>query len=235
MSVLFLTGAGVSVNAGIPAYRSTGSSWDNPELEAKSHSNRYGNHLPELWDRHWGPVSELMTTARPTHTHDAIAAFQKKHESIVATQNIDDLHERAGSDNVAHLHGVMDAYCMRCKSHHIESWSGGIPQCLDCESYKTRPDVVLFGEMLDKKLMGGLEHFAQFEATHIIAVGTSLNVFPAAGLVFDTIGKVGKTTVFVNKEIVPMAKWMSYKFIGDADENIDRVLEMVDTQISQKA
>src|SRR5688572_1299487 len=114
MSVLFITGAGISASAGIATYRGDGggSSWTDSDLEKKSHANRYGNHLDELWDRHWGPTSRAMAEAEPTVAHTAIAAFQKKHPAIVATQNIDDLHERAGSDNVAHVHGVMEAYCM---------------------------------------------------------------------------------------------------------------------------
>lgn len=234
MSVLFVTGAGVSANAGIPTYRDSGSSWRDEDLEKKSHKTRYGNHLNELWDRHWGPLSLAMRDAEPTHTHKVIAAFQEKHPSIIATQNIDDLHERAGSDNVAHLHGVMDAYCMRCKSHDIHPWDDkkGAPQCFDCGGRKTRPDVVLFGERLNKKLMTGLEHFAQFEATHIIAVGTSLNVYPAAGLLLDTIGKVGKTTIIINKEPVPMQKWASHAFNEDCDSIIEQVLGEVDAKIS---
>lgn len=233
MSILFVTGAGVSANAGIPTYRDTGSSWTDSDLEKKSHANRYGNHLAELWDRHWGPLSMAMKQAEPTHTHKAIADFQQKHDSIIATQNIDDLHERAGSDNVAHLHGIMDAYCMRCKSHNVEEWDGGHPHCLDCNSHKCRPDVVLFGEMLNQKLMNGLERFAQDpETTHIIAVGTSLNVYPAAGLLLDTIGKVGKTTIIINKEPVPMQKWATHAFNEDCDSIIDQVLGEVDDRLS---
>jgi NAD-dependent deacetylase len=233
VTILFLTGAGISANAGIPTYRDKGSSWTDSDLEQKSHKSRYGNHLDELWDRHWGPLSYAMQRAEPTHAHKAIAAFQKKHDAIIATQNIDDLHERAGSDNVAHLHGVMTGKCMKCDSMVIHDWDGnGAPECSKCGRRKTRPDVVLFGEMLNRRLMDGLERFALGpDTTHVISVGTSLNVFPAAALVFDTIGKVGKTTVFVNKEPVPMSKFMDYKYIGDADDTIDRALEMVDNQI----
>lgn len=232
MGILFLTGAGISANAGIATYREGGSSWKDSDLEAKSHSNRYGNHLPELWDRHWGPTSVIMNTAEPTHAHKAIAEFQKTHQAIVATQNIDTLHEKAGSDNVAHVHGVMEAVCMRCKGDNIEAWSNnGAPQCLDCSSYKTRPNVILFGEMLNKQLMGGLEYFVETEATHVIAVGTSLNVFPAAGLVFDALGKQGKTTIIINKEPTAFDKWATKVYNTDCDSVIDEVLAEVDSKV----
>lgn len=230
MSVLFVTGAGVSANAGIPTYRDKGSSWIDSDLEKKSHKSRYGNHLDELWDRHWGPLSFAMNKAEPTRTHKAIAEFQKRHDCIIATQNIDDLHERAGSDNVAHLHGVMNGMCMRCKSKVIKDWNGhGAPECAVCKSHKTRPDVVLFGEMLNRKLMGGVEFFAQTpDTTHIIAVGTSLNVYPAAGLLLDTVGKIGKTTVYINKEPAPMQKWMTVVRNEDCDEVIEDILHQID-------
>lgn len=234
MSILFVTGAGISANAGIPTYRDKGSSWTDSDLEKKSHKSRYGNHLDELWDRHWGPLSFAMTRAEPTRAHKAIAAFQKKHESIIATQNIDDLHERAGSDNVAHLHGVMNGKCMKCGNKTIKDWDGnGAPECPACGSHKTRPDVVLFGEMLNKRLMTGLERFARGDATHIIAVGTSLNVYPAAGLILDTAGRVGKTTIYINKEPAPMQRWMTHVFNDDCDAVIDQVLdEIVERDLS---
>lgn len=233
MSVLFVTGAGISANAGIATYRDGGSSWVDSDLEAKSHSSRYGNHLNELWDKHWGPTYAAMLVSEPTHTHKAITEFQKNREALVATQNIDILHEKAGNNNVAHLHGVMDPFCMRCKSKSIHSWLGvGAPNCADCGSRKTRPDVVLFGEMLNKKLMGGVEYFARHEATHIIAVGTSLNVYPAAGLLLDTLGKPGKTTIIINKEPTAFDKWATVVYNEDCDQVIDEVLARVDKDLS---
>lgn len=229
MSILFVTGAGISANAGIPTYRDGGSSWKDADLEKKSHSTRYGNHLAELWDRHWGPVSKAMASAEPTHSHKAIASFQKKHEAIVATQNIETLHERAGSDNVAHLHGDMTAVCMRCKGKNVSRWIGnGAPVCNDCGSFKTRPDVVLFGEQLNSKMMKGLERFAASpDTTHIIAVGTSLNVFPAAGLVMDNITKA----IIINKEPTPFDKWARSVYHEDCDSVIDEVLAEVDSAV----
>lgn len=226
MSVLFLTGAGISANAGIATYRDEGSSWVDGDLEAKSHANRYGNHLDELWDRHWGPLQVAMQAAEPTYTHKAIAEFQKTHEAIIATQNIDNLHERAGSDNVAHVHGVMNSICMKCKGNEIARYQVkmGAPMCMNCDSRKTRPDVVLFGEMLNKKLMSGLESFAQHpDTTHVIAVGTSLNVWPAAALVFDNVGK----SIIINKQKTDFNKWAKEVHIADCDDVIDDVLDRI--------
>jgi len=216
MKVLFLTGAGISANAGIATYRDGGSSWVDSDLEKKSHASRYGNHLDELWDKHWGPVSKTMQEAEPTVAHKAITAFQDKHDAIVATQNIDGLHERAGNDNVMNLHGTMTAKCMKCKGKEIHPWSGvgyGAPRCITCGSRKTRPDVVLFGENLNKKAFNAIEHWANSEADYVIAVGTSLNVFPAAGLVMDNARK----SIIINKQDTPFDKLVMEVFHDDAD------------------
>lgn len=220
VNVLFVTGAGISANAGIATYRDGESSWADSDLEKKSHSSRYGNHLDELWDKHWGPMSRVMKEAQPTYTHRAIAAFQKENPSIIATQNIDDLHERADSDNVAHLHGSMSIRCMRCKKSDLEtSWLKGSPECPDCGQKKTRPDVVLFGEKLDQHLFRGLERFAK-EADTVVAVGTSLNVFPAAGLVMDN----SKKSIILNKDKTPFDKFARKVYHDDCDSVIDEVL-----------
>lgn len=222
MTVLFLTGAGISANAGIPTYRDGGSSWKDKDLEKKSTATRYGNHLAELWDKHWGPIGLQMESSEPTYAHKAIAEFQKKIECIVATQNIDILHEKAGTDNVAHVHGKAAAICMRCHSEDIEKYSGnGAPKCLNCDSNKTRPNVILFGEQLNKKLMKGLESFAQHpDTTDIIAVGTSLNVWPAAALAFDNIAKV----TIINIDPTPMDNYAKAVYNVDCDTVIGEVL-----------
>lgn len=225
MNVLFLTGAGVSANAGIPTYRDGGSSWKDADLEQKSHSNRYGNHLDELWDKHWGPVSVAMAKAEPTYTHKAIAEFQKHHDVIIATQNIELLHEKAGSENVAHLHGSMRGICMRCKAEDIDVWTGaGAPVCVECGSHKTRPNVILFGENLNRRLFDGLQAFA-FKADAVVAVGTSLNVFPAAGLLMDNVDR----GYIINKEKTTFNKFARKSWEADCDSVIDEVLASLDS------
>ena len=216
----------MSANAGIPTYRAGGSSWRNADLEKKSHSSRYGNHLDELWDKHWGPLSKTMNEAEPTYTHKAIAEFQRSNPSIIATQNIDGLHKKAGSDNVAELHGSMSIRCLRCKQSNLNTqWTKGTPVCPNCGKSKTRPDVVLFGERLDLRLFRGIESFARNEADAIVAIGTSLNVFPAAGLVMDNVDY--KKIIAVNKDKTPFDKFAHTVMHDDCDKVIDDVLAMV--------
>lgn len=233
MSILFMTGAGISASAGIATYRDGSASWRDPDLEKKSHSSRYGNHLDELWDKHWGPVSRAMALSHPTEAHMAIADFQKKHESIVATQNIDNLHERAGSDNIAHVHGNMSAVCMKCKSKNIATWKEGAPICKDCQSRKTRPDVVLFGEMLNQKMFKGLEKFSG-TCSHIIVVGTSLNVFPFATLIMDNLHNPNIETILINKGETPLNKMFDHVFNTEADKVTREVLESVENDLNKE-
>jgi NAD-dependent deacetylase len=223
MTVLFLTGAGISANAGIATYRDGGSSWTDSDLEKKSHASRYGNHLDELWNNHWGPTQIAMKNAEPTYTHKAIADFQKSHESIIVTQNIDDLHERANSDNIFHVHGVMRARCMKCNSKDVADWYTGIPECMACGARKSRPDVVLFGEQLNLNDFKAVASWSVHKADYVVAIGTSLNVYPAATLVMDNLGK----SVIVNKERTGFSKFAKKNYEADCDEVIDEVLELV--------
>lgn len=223
MQVLFVTGAGISANSGIPTYRAGGSSWRDADLEKKSHASRYGMHLDELWNKHWGPLSVTMQNAEPTHTHRAIAEFQQSNPSIIATQNIDGLHKRAGSDNVAELHGSMTVRCMRCKQAPLDvQWTKNAPVCPNCKLAKTRPDVVLFGEKLNLKLFKAMENFARNDADVIIAIGTSLNVFPAAGLILDNVDY--KKIVIINQDRTPFDKFAHTVIHDDCDRVIDDVL-----------
>jgi NAD-dependent deacetylase len=224
MTVLFLTGAGISANAGIATYRDGGSSWTDSDLEKKSHASRYGNHLDELWDKHWGPMERAMHKAEPSYTHKAIAEFQKSHDAIIVTQNIDDLHERAGSDNIVHLHGVMRAFCMKCNTKDIFPWAEmGAPLCHGCGSRKTRPDVVLFGEQLNLKAFKAVSAWSVRQADYVVAIGTSLNVYPAATLVMDNVRK----SIIINKERTGFAKFVYKNYEADCDEVIDQVLSMI--------
>jgi NAD-dependent deacetylase len=226
-----VTGAGISASAGIATYRDGGSSWRDEDLEKKSHATRYGNHLDELWDKHWGPVQAQMMVAQPTAAHKAIAEFQKNHPSIIATQNIDTLHEKAGSDNVAHVHGEMTPKCMRCGSKNIHAWVGvGAPNCADCNSRKTRPDVVLFGEDLNRRMFTGLTGYA-LNAKYIVVIGSSLIVQPISGLVMDQLS-TDKTTILINKGHVPLSKWFTEVYDTDADSVTATVLEGIDRELT---
>lgn len=227
---MFFTGAGISAAAGIPTYREGGSSWKDKDLEAKSHASRYGNHLDELWEKHWGPVQNLMLSAQPTEAHKAIAAAQDKHEVTVITQNIDTLHEDAGSRNIYHLHGTVDSKCIRCDSRLIAPFTegSGAPRCLGCGKNRTRIDAVLFGEMLSKKKVYRPAYEIATTADVLMVVGSGLQVHPAATMVMDRLS-TGRTTFWVCKEPPAFAKFFTQGFEGEADEYVPRLIEELST------
>jgi NAD-dependent deacetylase len=113
---------------------------------------------------------------------------------------------------------------MRCKQGNLDvQWTKNTPSCPNCGLAKTRPDVVLFGEKLNMRLFRGIESFARNDADVIIAIGTSLNVFPAAGLVMDNVDY--KKIVIINKDKTPFDKFASLVIHDDCDKVIDNVLE----------
>lgn len=181
--IVVLSGAGISAESGLGTFRDSGGLWEKYKIEDVA--------TPEAWNKNPKLVTDFYNMrrkqayeAKPNEGHLALADLEKDFDVTIITQNIDDLHERAGSSNVIHLHGEIN----KVKSSGPNSESKYYPQknwevmigdlCPD--GYQLRPHVVWFGEavpMLDKA--------AQIcqTADVFIVVGTSLNVYPAAGLV----------------------------------------------------
>lgn len=202
-----ITGAGISAPSGIATYRAGGSSWTDPRLESISQASRYGNHLPELWT-HWGQLKRTMKDAVPNPAHLALAEAQLAAEAaggslIVATQNIDALHARAGSTTVVELHGsLFRSRCIRktCIAPFEDDTipeAGEVPRCEKC-GRPLRPDVVLFGEILSSGMLRRLEE--QLEAADLcVYIGTSGEVWPVSDLVMVAARK-GARCVLINAE-----------------------------------
>ncbi|MFC5743773.1 SIR2 family NAD-dependent protein deacylase [Dyella tabacisoli] len=179
--IVVFTGAGVSGESGLKTFRDMGGLWHEYAIEDVA--------SPEGWNRNASAVlafyNERRTSvlaAQPNSAHEAIARLELKFEVIVITQNIDDLHERAGSSNVIHVHGeILKARSSVDSSLVYELNKPTIELGELCEKgSQLRPDVVWFGENV-QQMEACLEHFAT--ASRVITVGTSLTVYPAAGLV----------------------------------------------------
>lgn len=167
MKTVFVTGAGVSASAGIPLYRDGDSAWADKEFEKISHSSKYGMYLDQLVPR-WVEMKESFTSKDPTVFHQHLA---EKGFNII-TQNIDGMHQKAGSENVVEVHGnITEWRCMRCKKEFL----GGPLTCPFCESVKIRPNIVLFGEKIMK--MKVCEKLVR-QADVVVFAGTSGNVYP---------------------------------------------------------
>ena len=182
--IVFFGGAGVSTESGIPDFRSAGGVFDEewPHPPEVMVSRSYFQQNPE-WFYDFYRTKMIFPDAKPNAAHKKLAQLEAEGKlSAVITQNIDGLHQAAGSKNVIELHGsVMRNYCMDCgKTYGLEAIteSTGIPHC-ECGGV-IRPDVVLYEEPLDDAVVShALDEISS--ADMIIVAGTSLVVYPAAG------------------------------------------------------
>ena len=185
--IVFFGGAGVSTESGIPDFRSTGGlyrqQWKYPPETILSHTFYESN--PEEFFRFYH-AKMLVRDVKPNDAHKKLAQWEQEGKLLaIVTQNIDGLHQDAGSKTVYELHGsVRRNYCERCGAFYgfdFVYYSEGVPYCEKCGG-RVKPDVVLYEEGLDPKVMNGAIHAIE-QADLLIIGGTSLNVYPAAGLI----------------------------------------------------
>ncbi|MGI5969911.1 MAG: NAD-dependent protein deacylase [Lachnospiraceae bacterium] len=188
-NIVFFGGAGVSTASGIPDFRSSDGLYSmklnkkfSPE-EAVSHSF-FVNYPEEFYDFY--KTHLIYTDAKPNKCHEALYELEKMGKlKAIVTQNIDGLHQKAGSSKVYELHGsVLRNYCVKCREFYDEKYvvsSKGIPVCEKCGGI-VKPDVVLYEEGLDESVISGAVSAISAADTLIIG-GTSLVVYPAAGLI----------------------------------------------------
>nr|WP_326185689.1 NAD-dependent protein deacylase [uncultured Oscillibacter sp.] len=201
-NIVFFGGAGVSTESGIPDFRSTDGlyhqQWKYPPEVILSHTFYESN--PEEFFRFYR-AKLLAPDARPNAAHRKLAEWERQGKlKAIVTQNIDGLHQAAGSKRVLELHGsVHRNYCERCGKFHGLDFilhSQGVPRCACGGTVK--PDVVLYEEGLDQKILNDSVR-AIAEADMLIIGGTSLNVYPAAGLINYYRGR---KLVLINKSAV---------------------------------
>ena len=203
--IVFFGGAGVSTESGIPDFRSVdglyNQKYDYPPETILSHT--FFMKRPEAFFRFYRDKM-LPLDAKPNKAHLKLAEWEKEGKLLaVVTQNIDGLHQAAGSKKVYELHGsVHRNYCMKCGKffppEYIRDSKDEIPVCT-CGG-RIKPDVVLYEEGLDNDVVSGAVH-AIAQADLLIVAGTSLTVYPAAGLVRYFRGK---HLVLINRDATPM-------------------------------
>lgn len=186
--VVALTGAGVSTPSGIPDFRSPSSGMWNV-VDPMAVASIWGFHEhPERFYQWFRPLIQQIRSAKPNAAHTAIADMERQGWlGLLITQNIDGLHQLAGSQKVVELHGhLRTATCMQCRSQvpTDELWPqaerGEVAYCADCGGV-LKPDVILFGEPLDHECLRAAQEAALFSDV-LIATGSSLEVEPAADL-----------------------------------------------------
>ena len=205
-NIVFFGGAGVSTESGIPDFRSVDGlyhqEYQYPPETILSHSF-YVQHPEEFYEFYRKKM--IFTDVKPNITHRKLAEWEAAGKiKAVVTQNIDGLHQMAGSRQVLELHGnVHRNYCQRCgKKYDVEYIlkSTGVPVC-ECGG-RIKPDVVLYEESLDDRVIRKAAEYIS-RAELLIIGGTSLNVYPAAGLI-NYYG--GKRLVLINKMATPLDK-----------------------------
>ena len=203
-NIVFFGGAGVSTESGIPDFRSVdglyNQKYDYPPEEILSRT--FFMHKTEEFYKFYRDKL-IIHGVKPNKAHIALAELEKKGKlKAVITQNIDGLHQMAGSKNVIELHGsTLRNYCMDCgEAYGIDyvDKASGIPRCESCGGI-IKPDVVLYEEMLDDNAIRSAVSYISKADTLIIG-GTSLNVYPAAGFInyFN-----GRHLVIINKAATP--------------------------------
>ena len=201
--MVFFGGAGVSTESGIPDFRSTGGlyhqEWKFPPETILSHSFYESN--PEEFFRFYR-AKMLVRDVKPNAAHKKLAEWEQQGKLLaVVTQNIDGLHQAAGSKTVYELHGTVHRnHCERCGAKYgfdYVYYSEGVPKCEKCGG-RVKPDVVLYEEGLDPDTMNRAIDAIE-QADLLIIGGTSLNVYPAAGMIHYYRGE---RLVLVNKSEV---------------------------------
>jgi NAD-dependent deacetylase len=210
--VLVLTGAGVSAESGIPTFRDANGLWERHRVEDVASPEGFRRDPTLVW-RFYSQRRAAALRCAPNPGHDALVALERRlgDRFLLATQNVDGLHRRAGSQRLVELHGnLFTSRCARCRRAPFPDETvyadGTVPACSDCHGRgdfgPLRPHIVWFGEGLDSADLDRVADFVARGAAHrllFLAVGTSGNVYPAAGMV-DEVASAGGDTWLVNAE-----------------------------------
>ena len=228
-STVVLTGAGISVPSGIPDFRSPGTGiWENVDPFEVATIDAFHRDTRRFWD-FYRPRFETLSDKLPNPAHEAVAELERRGlVEAVVTQNIDRLHHRAGSEHVIEVHGsIATSSCTTCGAswplEEVEALFGddGVAECTGCMG-KVKPDVVLFGEMLPEQAMTEARDLAM-TAELMLCIGSSLEVYPVAGLPELTMAAGGKVAV-VTQGPTPYDGEADGRLHGDVGEELSAVL-----------
>lgn len=224
-SVCVLTGAGISSESGVPTFRGEEGLWKKFRPEELANFQAFIRNPDLVWE--WYSYRrKLIQEVKPNQGHHALVDLERRvPDFILVTQNVDNLHSRAGSKNVVELHGNIErSYCIECRKSASESvvdFSRGVPRCDSCGGL-IRPDVVWFGEMLP------VEAFAKAEAAArrcqvFFSIGTSSVVYPAASLPYTALDQ-GAYVVEINREMTDLSSRAHEVLLGKSGEILPQLL-----------
>jgi NAD-dependent deacetylase len=227
-----LTGAGISVPSGIPDFRTPGEGiWEKVDPMEVAHIDAFRRDPARFWGFYRQRL-QMLGDKRPNGAHEALAELERRGllEAVI-TQNIDTLHSKAGSERVIEVHGsIRTSSCQSCKAEfrteYIEPLfdENGAAKCSECGG-DVKPDVVLFGELLPVEAMAEAEALAE-RAELMLCVGSSLEVFPVAGLPSLTLRSGGGLAV-ITIGPTPFDSNAVVRMDGDVVDDLGAVLAAV--------
>jgi NAD-dependent deacetylase len=224
--IVILTGAGISAESGIETFRAETGLWAQHRVEDVATPEGFARD-PALVVDFYNKRRHLAADALPNAAHKALARFEAEHsgEVLVVTQNVDDLHERGGSKNLIHMHGALNsALCAACEHRWDAPLTMHVGEaCPSCGTSAARPDIVWFGEMpyqMDR-IFDALSR-----ADIFAAIGTSGNVYPAAGFVAEA-SRAGAKTLEINLEQSAVGAQFDEALLGPATQTVPEWVDSI--------
>jgi NAD-dependent protein deacetylase/lipoamidase len=230
-SVVALTGAGISVPSGIPDFRSPGTGlWEKVDPMEVAHIDAFRSDPVRFW-AFYGQRFATLGAKQPNAAHEALAALEGAGLlDGVITQNVDMLHRRAGTSTLIEVHGsIASCSCLSCPGRvpveeareRIAAAADGVPRCAACRE-PLKPDVVLFGELLDAAALEKARELCE-GAELLICIGSSLEVHPVAGLPLLTAAAGGSVAILTQGP-TPHDGIASVRLSGDVVEELEALL-----------
>jgi NAD-dependent deacetylase len=228
-----LSGAGISTESGIPDFRSPGGIWAEYDPMEYATIDAFRRDPAKVWE-FYARRFELLTTAEPNAGHVALAELERRGiVTALVTQNVDGLHERAGSREVVEVHGsIRSASCLDCGEERLSFEevvaalrAAPAPPCSRCGAV-LKPDVVMFGELLPAAAIDRAVVLAR-SAGLLLVVGSSLEVHPVAGLPTETI-LAGGAVAIVNRGPTPLDHLASIRIDGGAGETLSALADALE-------
>lgn len=222
-SIGVLTGAGISAESGLKTFRDSGGLWEDHSIEEVATPEGFARDPRRVW-AFYNTRRKAAHAALPNAAHQALAQLEERCRLTILTQNIDGLHQKAGSRNVVELHGSI--WKVRCTGCGLVSSEQPIelpplPHCTSCRNL-LRPHVVWFGEQLDVDILRAAQGVVE-ACDLFLVVGTSAVVQPAASYPFIASHR-GKPVIEVNKEKTPVSEIASISLLGLAGEILPEII-----------
>jgi NAD-dependent deacetylase len=226
------TGAGISAESGIPTYRGEGGLWHKYDPSLYANINTFLQNPSYYWSFFRDVRYPMLKKVKPNKSHLALAEIEEMGNlKTVITQNIDGLHQEAGSSSVIELHGTTRIiYCMTCSQKYTMDEVFFMlevqipPLCSECKG-RLRPDVVFFGEVLKPQILASAYAEAE-KCDFLLVVGSSLVVYPAADIPLKA-KRMGAALALINKETTPLDDLADYVIHDEAGKVLPQVVKLL--------